>query len=271
MALVTLGTSPWGALAGDAQLSGLLRQISLSPEQLTPIMARCLVIRTLARAEEYDNVIVDGGVRDHLVDLTIAWLGGRIAGLIDVFVKPALALAGLIVSPVVRWRTRVRRTDLTDIAMPITGDILAYQGRRGHDFRRFIRDEIEAAPTDDVIVVAHSLGGIAAIEMLIEAPIPKVTHLVTAGSQAPFFYEMDTLNTLAYGQPLPIHFPKKWLNVYDPHDILAYRASDVFPDSDHVQIEDLEIDSRQPFPQSHGSYWTNQRFWHGLTDFLRVP
>ena len=58
-------------------------------------------------------------------------------------------------------------------------------------------------------MIAHSLGGIACVELFIEQKLSKkVDALVTVGSQAPFFYEIEALRTVEkYGDPLPGHFP----------------------------------------------------------------
>jgi hypothetical protein len=88
--------------------------------------------------------------------------------------------------------------------------------------------------------------------------------LITAGSQAPFLYEIDCLTSLRAGQPLPDHFPR-WLNFYDPNDFLSYIGGQVFPG----RVRDVEIQSRQPFPQSHSAYWTNRLFWNEVEAFLQ--
>jgi len=83
--------------------------------------------------------------------------------------------------------------------------------------------------------------------------------LVTVGSQSPLFYEMDALQSLRFGQPLPDHFPR-WLNLYDRRDFLSYVGAQVFPNP-RDRLEDFEVNNRQPFPQSHGAYWANPQTW----------
>ena len=78
-------------------------------------------------------------------------------------------------------------------------------------------------------------------------------------------------SSLKYGAALPAHFPRNWMNVYDRHDILGYRAGGVFPNSDHVFVHDVEIDTGEPFPQAHGAYWTRHEFWDGLKGILKRP
>ncbi|MEN8219415.1 MAG: hypothetical protein ABFS56_24285 [Pseudomonadota bacterium] len=102
----------------------------------------------------------------------------------------------------------------------------------GKAIRQFIHDkimEIDGA----VVLLAHSLGGIACAELLAEADkslAEKVKLLVTVGSQTPYLYELDVLQSLRFedispDERLPSHFPA-WLNVYDQHDLLSYIGKD---------------------------------------------
>ena len=76
--------------------------------------------------------------------------------------------------------------------------------------------------------------------------------LITVGSQVPYFYEIDALQSLRYDVPLPRHVPP-WLNIYDLRDFLSYICAGVFKEG----VQDLPVDSKQPFPHSHGAYWSN--------------
>ena len=157
------------------------------------------------------------------------------------------------------------RGAISDQAYPAAGDILLYQARND-SIRGFIRNEIKQA-TPPVVLLAHSLGGIACVDLLIKEPIPQVEMLITVGSQAPFFYEIDVLAGLRFGEPLPAHFPRRWLNIYDPRDFLSYVARSVF--TGEVQIEDIEVDNGHPFPHSHSAYWANRAVWEEITQ--RIP
>ena len=157
-----------------------------------------------------------------------------------------------------------KRGTLTDAAYPFTGDILFYQAK-GEKIRNFIREQIENAEPP-VILLAHSLGGIACVDLLIEQQLPQVQLLVTVGSQAPFLYEIDALQSLSYGEPLPEYFPQ-WLNIYDLRDILSYVGDrqGLFPG----RIKDVEVDNQQPFPESHGAYWYNSATWKAILEEMR--
>ena len=50
-----------------------------------------------------------------------------------------------------------------------------------------------------------------------------------------------------------------------PNDFLSYIGEQVFPE----RVRDVEIQSRQPFPQSHSAYWMNRLFWNKVEAFLQ--
>ncbi|NES73588.1 MAG: hypothetical protein F6K24_54565 [Okeania sp. SIO2D1] len=150
------------------------------------------------------------------------------------------------------------------------GDIILYQSR-GQEIRRLIFSLIEEAESP-VVLLAHSLGGIACVDLLIQGldlstpdenllvreQLNKVKLLVTAGSQAPFLYEIGALYSREYGEALPDYFPE-WLNFYHKWDFLSYIGADVFPQPN--KITDIEIDDEKRFLESHNVYWENNKTW----------
>jgi pimeloyl-ACP methyl ester carboxylesterase len=140
---------------------------------------------------------------------------------------------------------------------PIAGDIIYYQAK-GQGIRDFIAGAISTADPP-VYVMAHSLGGIAAVETLILDNQLKVAVLVTFGSQAPYFLEIDALAALKKGEALPAHFPPLWLNVCDPNDLLSFRAKTVF--ANDARIHDEQVDSGQPPVAAHSAYLGSNAFW----------
>jgi hypothetical protein len=79
------------------------------------------------------------------------------------------------------------------------------------------------------------------------------------GSPAPYLYTVDALPSLRYGQRLPAHFAKRWVNVYDRRDLLSFVAGRVFAG----RAADRHIDNGAPFPRSHNAYFANRAF-HAL-------
>jgi hypothetical protein len=157
------------------------------------------------------------------------------------------------------------RAAMSENAGPVAGDILVYQAR-GAAIRQYVKERVLDAK-DDVYLLAHSLGGIACVDLLVEDASlgGKVRGLITVGSQAPLFHEIGALVSLEPGtQSLPEHFPP-WLNVYDESDFLSYLGTPVFGDD----VKDVRVDSRQPFPLSHGAYWSNPETWAAIKEFLQ--
>lgn len=190
--------------------------------------------------------------RDRLVE----WVAGqlqvdaRFVG--DFFKKIFLRVA--------TGRARAHRYPLTVMGVNFWSDILHYV-RRGEAIRDLIRKTIDGAERP-VVVLAHSLGGIACVDLLSEENPPSIDLFVTAGSQSPVLFAMDALETLRPPKlnALPA---RRWMNFFDPNDLIAFRAGAVFHDADHV-VEDINLPSGQPFPVSHGAYFVNPAFWERI-------
>ncbi len=204
-----------------------------------------------------------GPLRDRIVDLIMDQLGGAERGLFD--------LVGRQVVGLVSWygtrKVQRKRGAVTDAASPAAGDILYYQSR-GKAIRDYIAREVRK-PDGDVIIIAHSLGGIACVDLLVMEQIPGVKLLVTVGSQAPYLYELGALVSLEWNQPLPDHFPP-WLNIYDPRDFLSYLAAPVFGGGG-AGVRDVEVDNREAFPRAHSAYWSNPAVWKAIGEAAQWP
>jgi hypothetical protein len=202
-----------------------------------------------------------GQQRDTLVGaLEEAW-GGQERGVLG-------AAAGWIGNRVKRMALRIgtdkvarKRGAISEAAYPAAGDILLYQARGG-GIRDFIEDAIRNAPKP-LAVLAHSLGGIACVDLLVEKQIEGVAKLITVGSQAPLLYELNALCSLPHAEKLPTSFPD-WLNIYDKHDFLSYVGAGLFPG----RTTDVLVDNGQPFPVAHSAYWSNPDVWKAIAGSL---
>jgi hypothetical protein len=223
-------------------------------------VARGLVAYTLAAAERQGQQTVVGSQRDTLLSHVIGDLKAQDRGLTAPLRKVALAIS----SPVATWYGQQHRGSASDGATPLVGDILRYQVH-GRSLRDQLADAVSKAPGQAVTLIGHSLGGVACVETLIEHRLDQVDQLITVGSQPSYFYEIDALSTLPFGQELPEHFPARWLNVYDTRDLLSYPAQAVFPD----RVQDLRVDNGQPFIESHSAYWANSNLWAAVGEWIR--
>jgi hypothetical protein len=204
-------------------------------------------------------LLLDDELRSQLESLLVDALGGKERGIVG------WAIQRLSRSRRLRlWLTQEvanRRKAISDAAYPAAGDIVLYQAR-GEAIRNRIQERIRAAD-GPVHVLAHSLGGVACVELLAMQTLP-VQQLITVGSQAPLLYEINALRCLPFGDPLPNSLPP-WLNIYDLKDFLSYVGGDLFPG----RVVDHRVDNRQAFPASHSAYWYNPMVWEAILPTLR--
>jgi hypothetical protein len=253
-------TSSYDAIASEPELEQILTSASRDPREVSRAIARAVIACLIRSAMEAGHPGISGETRTLLVDLLIPDLGGQPLGPFDWVTKSLLGIAKVVGT----YKGRRERRALMNGASPVAGDIILYQAR-GEAIRKFIRDRIVEL-NNELIVIAHSLGGIASVDLLISEDLSdRVRGLVTVGSQAPFFYEINALITLKYGERLPSHFPKKWLNIWDPNDFLSYVGADVFGGE---AIEDHMVRSKVPFPDSHSAYWDQEAVWAKVRSFF---
>ena len=76
------------------------------------------------------------------------------------------------------------------------------------------------------------------------------------GSQVGLFAELGAFPTLTANVAEKLQTPaviSKWINVYDPDDILSFLAAPVMSN-----VVDIEYDTKSPFPISHSEYWNQE-------------
>ena len=110
------------------------------------------------------------------------------------------------------------------------------------------------------MLLTHSLGGVVCVDILCQDTTLPIIGLITVGSQSP----IGALQGVELNAHLPVHFPR-WLNVYDPNDLLSFIGVGIFGD----RITDLRVESGQPFPDAHSAYWSNEAVWSTIAEFCR--
>ncbi len=244
-----------------------------------------VVIKWLSELNIYAPIISNSKIREEVINVILRKLTNdtqsRALGIkcISKFLEDKStslqvflgAASGLITDKNITPYVRKRRGAISDFTYPIAGDILVYQNsERGKQIRQFIERQIRSQQ-EPVILLAHSLGGVACVEMLAEKlkegdDLSQVKLLITVGSQAPFFYELNALKGFPFeeGKPLPKAFPQ-WLNIYDLSDILSYVGKKLFPN----QVKDVEVGNKKPLfnsnlLNSHVGYWENENTWKAI-------
>jgi len=225
-----------------------------SPAAASERISRAISAAYLRCLREQGFPLLTGKQRDELKEALVPAVGG-----------PALGIGDWLLGRLTRFGAN-RRGRLSDATTPAIGDILHYQAR-GAELRNFIAQRV--SETGASIILAHSLGGIAAVDWLASTQYgtkeQKIQSLITVGSQSPYFYEIDGLVSRTFGSGLPNTFPKKWLNIFDRADFLSFMAQPIFPD----HAKDVEVDNGQPFPESHSAYWNNDdQVWETIAAFL---
>jgi hypothetical protein len=229
-------------------VQSLVRQLHNVSNEL----ARALIAATLMRAGAKGIPALTRQIRDALVVQISTMIAGAKLALGGWLTKTAFeTLSPLLTSKGIR-----QRSDLSNMVSPPAGDVLKYQVR-GEAIRALIEDTIKATQ-DDVILFAHSLGGIACVDLLVSTEILQVSHLITVGSQVPYLYEIDALWSLRPGMRLPDTFRCRWLNVYDRGDFLSYKAEAIFG---RDRVTDMETRSGLAFPESHSGYFRSDEVW----------
>lgn len=231
---------------------------AVDPDELHAAVARAVVANLVAGCPPGPTAALycrDGETRDALV------------AAVDTALEPGLQPRGfpqdLFLKVLAPLGTRIAVRHREQFMDPLTDFLrdVAFYVRNGQQIRDYISEEISAYGTEKpVVVLAHSLGGIAAVDLMSGPGAPAVDLLVTVGSQAPLLYLMDALTTLSpNGSAVPF---TPWLNVFNRSDLLSFYAGYIFP---NASVVDAEIDAGVPFPQSHSAYWTQGR----LYDLLR--
>jgi hypothetical protein len=256
--------SAYKAIIESSSYARLLETASRPLDEYYAAIARAIVAETIKLCDlQYINSPIesDPDLRDQTVDSINRELSNdtQSRGIMGDFVKSCLQGLNELGD---KYFLQRKRGALTNTTYPFSGDILYYQAK-GKKIRDFIQEQIENVEPP-VVILAHSLGGIACVDLLVEKTLPQVQLLVTVGSQAPFLYEIDALQSLSYGDSLPKHFPK-WLNIYDLRDVLSYVGEDLFPG----KIIDKKVDNNQPFPKSHDAYWCKSSLtWDAILEEL---
>jgi hypothetical protein len=201
--------------------------------------------------------------RERIVALIVEALGGSERGLESRLGQHGWAL----VKAVGTFGAKRYRGKFTSAVARTIGDILVYQAR-GEAIRSAVAQAIYEAG-NQVVLLAHSLGGVAAVDLLAADTglYPHIKLFVTVGSQSPFLYEIGAMHNLPFGCQLPSahNFPR-WLNFYDLSDFLSYVGNHprLFGD----RIQDIQVFSGKPFPESHSWYFHNPHVWETIREHL---
>ncbi|CAM5651176.1 hypothetical protein [Streptomyces purpurascens] len=147
------------------------------------------------------------------------------------------------------------------------GDVLVYQRHREQIHARVweqvaaVDPELGRTPGRPVRLVAHSLGGVIAVDMATAREPLWTSSLLTFGSQSAYFHLCDPRGgqLSPYAGHEPVSLPNslaRWTNLWQPLDVLAFAASRVFRLADGTSPVDLAL----PHAATAG-LWTHSVYW----------
>jgi hypothetical protein len=165
----------------------------------------------------------------------------------------------------------------------VLGDVLVYQRHREEiqaRVRQVIADVDPGLGRDaehPVDVVAHSLGGVIAVDMATRDEPLWVRTLVTFGSQSPLFHVCDPRGGMLKpfdGTGL-VRLPPSlaaWTNLWEPLDVVAFIAAKIF------QLPDGSCPTDRAVPHlassglwTHSAYWTLSTVAEDIASALGTP
>lgn len=232
-----------------------------------------LVGSTLAEAITDEFPSPDAGtfeVRGEATVETRGWIADRIKGVVSGLDK---VVGRLVEDRLGVVNQRLRESLMNGVAATL-GDVIAYDGHKG-DIQRRLWDAIgRAAPgygtaTRPIGVIAHSLGGVISYDVAVAPASEPALHIdsfVTFGTQPAFFEVVSPrrpqLATYRAGHPITLPATiRRWFNLWDVVDLLAFTAGTVFRLSDGSKPEDISVED--PFSVMlderlwlHSVYWT---------------
>lgn len=271
---------PPNEAAGSGQLGAAIREAwrqtqylqRVGDERMLADVGRLVGEAVRDRASETSEIPFVGDVGDFVrrlfdpLDDLIAAASGRVVGAAHQFLRGAF---------------------IADVAL-FLGDIFVYQRNRAAIQQR-IWEAIESdplsrgrgdSPDNPIPVVAHSLGGVIAFDAAsVSEPALHIDSLVTFGSQPAFFHLVDprggadstTLPPYAGGEPVLAPTIRRWINLYEPLDPLAFLAGKVLRVEAPAEISDRIVEHR---PEgglfTHGDYWTHEEVMASIREALDV-
>ncbi|MER7694119.1 hypothetical protein [Streptomyces sp. NPDC097610] len=177
-------------------------------------------------------------------------------------------VAGAAMGVVVGRMNHSLRHRLGPGATRFLGDVLVYQRHREQIHARVweqiaaVDPELGRHPDHPVPLVAHSLGGVIAVDMATAQEPLWTSSLLTFGSQPAYFHLCDPRGgqLSPYTGHEPVVLPNslaRWTNLWQPLDVLGFAASHVFRLADGTYPVDIPL----PHTATAG-LWTHSAYWN---------
>lgn len=172
------------------------------------------------------------------------------------------------------------REAMNNVLTQFIGDVFVYLDERGEknepgsivkEILKAIMETPKQTPDEPLIVITHSMGGNVFYDILTYyLPDLKVDAWISVGGQVGLFEEMKVfkLKDKNIRDPHKIVMPadrlKFWLNVYDPADVLSFKASPVF-----TIAQDEPYRTGTNTIEAHSAYFLRPSFYEMVRSKLK--
>jgi hypothetical protein len=226
----------------------------------------------VAAAEPGESTAEPGGTFEvrggQGVGVETRWLGPRVRNAVRDTLLRLDELVGELVGQVGGRLNRTLRSSLGPGIVGFAGDIVAYE-HNAQKVRERLWDTIAnhaagfGTAEQPIGAIGHSLGGVILVDAAVATDRPlHLDGLVTFGSQSPFFQAINPRSSLVpkFEDAGPVALPStlsgRWVNLWEPLDLLAFVASRVFRLADGGAPEDRIV----PYQTTSG-LWTHSAYW----------
>ncbi|MCC3159871.1 hypothetical protein LJ737_21700 [Hymenobacter sp. 15J16-1T3B] len=289
--LIAAAAAPAGQLVRSAATDATVQQVAEQELPATQILQHLddeAVFRALGEAIGAAVEELDGRATDPAESLVRGAGGHGVRGLLDPVGKVTKRLIHAVDDILGRtlsnrlgqFNQNLRAAVLPPLAL-FFGDIIVYQRDQARIQARIWEALARhgggyGTAAQPVHVVAHSLGGVITFDAAVQKDNPlHLKSFTTFGSQAAFFHIVDQRRTLdVYRQGQPVTLPatiRRWTNLWDTADLLAFTASTVFRLADGSRPQDVPV--LDPLSRivdekawMHSVYWGTQELLQAIRE-----
>jgi hypothetical protein len=207
-------------------------------------------------------------------DERVESFGGE--GILDRLSEGLIRVRGAAGRLIGRGATKLLRSKVHENGALFLGDVMTYLNERGDTREQAgpivtkvmgdIDQAVAEAPGTPLVIIAHSMGGIIAYDVLSHfRPDLECRLLLTVGSQVGLFEELCLLaKGRQQGCPDLAMVPalanvQRWINVFDYNDVLGFSAKKIFDG-----VDDFAYSTGKGVVKAHSSYFLFPSFYRRL-------
>jgi hypothetical protein len=267
----------WAASVVDADDATVEALAALAP-RASRVLAG--LDRSVTAEATYDDELLEKlvgilqGDLERDPDERVESFGGE--GILDRLSEGLIRVRGAAGRLIGRGATKLLRSKVHENGALFLGDVMTYLNERGDTRERAgpivtkvmgdIDQAVAEAPGTPLVIIAHSMGGIIAYDVLSHfRPDLECQLLLTVGSQVGLFEELCLLaRGKQQGCPDLAKVPalanvQRWINVFDYNDVLGFSAKKIFDG-----VDDFAYSTGKGVVKAHSSYFLFPSFYRRL-------